>query len=143
MHAGIPPASVCMNCHNQVREGSRTGKEEIAKIYEAIEKKEPIQWVKVHNLPDFVYFNHEQHVKVGKLDCTECHGNVEEMDQGAQVEDLSMGWCLDCHRSHKVQFVDNKFYDSYKNYHEKLKKGELGQVTVKMIGGEDCAKCHY
>jgi len=143
LHAGIPPASVCMNCHAQVREGKQTGKEEIAKIYQAIEENKPIEWVKVHNLPDFVYFNHAQHVNVGKLDCTECHGDVEQMDQVAQVEDLSMGWCLDCHRTHKVQFVDNKFYESYKNYHEELKSGDISQVTVKMIGGEECARCHY
>lgn len=142
-HAGIPPASVCMNCHSQVKEGKQTGKEEIAKIYKAIDENKPIEWVKVHNLPDFVYFNHAQHVKVGKLDCTECHGNVEQMDQVAQVEDLSMGWCLDCHRTHKVQFVDNKFYGSYKKYHEDLKSGNLDLVTVKMIGGEECARCHY
>jgi cytochrome c551/c552 len=143
MHAGIPPASVCMNCHSQVKSGKRTGKKEIAKIYAAIKNNKPIQWVKVHNLPDFVYFNHEQHVKVGKLNCTECHGDVAQMDQIAQVKNLSMGWCLDCHRTHKVQFTDNKFYGSYKKLHEELRQGKIDQVTVKMIGGEDCAKCHY
>jgi len=143
MHAGIPPASVCMNCHSQVKEGKRTGKKEIAKIYKAIKENKPIQWVKVHNLPDFVYFNHEQHVKVGKLDCTECHGDVAQMDQVAQVKDLSMGWCLDCHRKHDVQFVNNKFYAQYKTLHEKLKAGKIKNVTVKMVGGEDCQKCHY
>ena len=142
-HAGIPPASVCMNCHSQVKEGKQTGKEEIAKIYEALDNNKPIEWIKVHNLPDFVYFNHEQHVKVGKLDCTECHGDVEQMDQVAQVENLSMGWCLDCHRTHEVQFADNKFYDQYKKYHEDLKEGKIGKVTVKMIGGEECQRCHY
>ncbi len=143
MHAGIPPASVCMNCHSQVKEGKITGKKEIAKIYEALDKNKPIEWIKVHNLPDFVFFSHKQHVKVGKLDCTECHGDVENMDQIAQVEDLSMGWCLDCHRSHKVQFAENKFYESYKKLHEDLKSGKINAVNVKMIGGEDCMKCHY
>jgi len=143
MHAGIPPASVCMNCHSQVKSGKHTGKKEIAKIYAAIKENKPIQWVKVDNLPDFVYFNHEQHVKVGKLDCTECHGDVAQMDQIAQVKSLSMGWCLDCHRTHKVRFTDNKFYGSYKKLHEELRAGKIDLVTVKMIGGEDCAKCHY
>jgi cytochrome c551/c552 len=143
MHAGIPPASVCMNCHSQVKEGKQTGKKEIAKIYDAINNNKPIEWIKVHNLPDYVYFNHEQHVKVGKLDCTECHGNVEEMDQVAQVQPLSMGWCLDCHRTHEVQFTGNKFYEQYKKLHEDLKSGKTDIVTVKMIGGEDCQKCHY
>ena len=143
MHAGIPPASVCMNCHAQVKEGKQTGKKEIAKIYKALDDKKPIEWIKVHNLPDFVYFNHEQHVKVGKLDCTECHGDVEQMDQIAQVNTLSMGWCLDCHRTRNVQFTDNKFYGSYKKFHEDMKAGKIDAVTVKMTGGEDCAKCHY
>ncbi len=143
MHAGIPPASVCMNCHSQVKQGKRTGKKEIAKIYEALKKKKPIKWIKVHNLPDFVYFNHEQHVKVGKLNCTECHGDVAKMDQIAQVKNLSMGWCLHCHRTHKVQFTENKFYGQYKKLHEDLKSGKIKQVNVKMIGGEDCQKCHY
>ncbi len=143
MHAGIPPASVCMNCHSQVKKGKRTGKKEIDKIYAALKNNKPIEWVKVHNLPDFVYFNHEQHVKVGKLECTECHGDVAQMDQIAQVNTLSMGWCLDCHRSHKVQFTENNFYGSYKKLHEDLKAGKIDQVNVKMIGGEDCAKCHY
>ncbi len=143
MHAGIPPASVCMNCHSQVKEGKRTGKKEIAKIYDAINNNKPIEWIKVHNLPDYVYFNHSQHVKVGKLDCTECHGDVAEMDQIAQVNNLSMGWCLDCHRKHEVQFTDNKFYEQYKKLHEDMKSGKIDKVTVKMIGGEDCQKCHY
>ncbi len=143
MHAGIPPASVCMNCHSQVKEGKRTGKKEIAKIYAAIKEKKPIQWVKVDNLPDFVYFNHSQHVKVGKINCTECHGDVAKMDQVAEVHELSMGWCLDCHRKHKVQFRSNKFYAEYKKLHEELRAGKIDKVTVKMIGGEDCAKCHY
>ena len=144
MHAGIPPASVCMNCHSQVKEGKQTGKKEIDKIYAALKDNKPIEWVKVYNLPDFVYFNHEQHVKVGKLDdCTECHGNVEQMDQIAQVNTLSMGWCLECHRTQKVQFTENNFYGSYKKLHEDLKAGKIDQVNVKMIGGDDCAKCHY
>ncbi len=143
MHAGIPPASVCMNCHSQVKSGKQTGTKEIAKIYAALKENKPIQWVKVHNLPDFVYFSHEQHVKVGKLNCTECHGDVAQMDQIAQVKSLGMGWCLDCHRSHKVQFTDNKFYGSYKKLHKELREGKIDLVTVKMIGGEDCAKCHY
>ncbi len=143
MHAGIPPASVCMNCHSQVKQGKHTGKKEIAKIYAAIKENKPIQWIKVDNLPDFVYFNHEQHVKVGKLDCKECHGDVAQMDQIAQVNDLSMGWCLDCHRKHEVRFANNKFYAQYKALHEKLKAGKIDKVTVKMIGGDDCARCHY
>ncbi len=143
MNAGIPPASVCMNCHSLVKKGKLTGTKEIAKIYAAIKEKKPIKWVKVDNLPAFVYFNHEQHVKVGKIDCKECHGDVAKMDQVAEVHQLSMGWCLDCHRQHKVQFSSNKFYAKYKKLHEELNAGKIDKVTVTMVGGEDCAKCHY
>ena len=143
MHAGIPPVETCMNCHNQVREGKTTGTEEIAKIYAAMENNKPIEWVKVYNLPDHVYFNHAQHVNVGKLDCAQCHGEVEKMDEIIQIPDLSMGWCIDCHRTESVQFATNKFYEQYKELHKKFKDGEMPNVTVQNIGGDECAKCHY
>ena len=103
----------------------------------------PVSWVKVHNLPDFVFFSHAQHVGVGKLDCKVCHGDVGSMDRVKQVSDLSMGWCVNCHRETKVQFVDNAFYDKYKELHKKLKEGKIDKVTVENIGGLDCMKCHY
>lgn len=143
MHAGIPPVQVCLNCHNQVKKGKITGEKEIAKIHEAYNNGEPIEWVKVHNLPDHVYFNHAQHVKVGKVDCNDCHGEVEKMDVIIQAEDLSMGWCIDCHRTRDVQFATNKFYDQYRQLHEQINKGEKSRVKVTDIGGEDCQKCHY
>ncbi|NOY50855.1 MAG: c-type cytochrome [Chlorobi bacterium] len=143
MHAGIPPLATCMNCHSQVKEGKKTGKKEIAKIYAAFKNNKPIEWVKVHNLPDHVYFNHAQHVKVGKVACAECHGEVEKMDEIIQVKELSMGWCIDCHRTKKVQFESNRFYDQYTKMHEKLKNGEKKTVTVLDMGGEDCQRCHY
>lgn len=143
MHAGIPPVQVCLNCHNQVKEGKVTGTKEIAKIHEAYNNGEPIEWVKVHNLPDHVYFNHAQHVNIGKVDCNDCHGAVEKMDVIIQTEDLSMGWCIDCHRTRDVQFATNKFYDQYKKLHAEIKQGNKGRVKVTDIGGEDCQKCHY
>lgn len=143
MHAGIPPAATCMNCHAQVKSGKKTGTEEIAKIYDAINNNKPIEWIKVHNLPDHVYFNHAQHVKVGKVACAECHGQVEKMDEIIQVKDLSMGWCIDCHRTKDVQFETNKFYDNFAQMHEKLKNGEKKTVKVIDIGGEECQRCHY
>ncbi len=143
-HAGIPSAQLCMNCHNVVKEGKITGKEEIAKIYNAIENNTPIEWIKVHNLPDHVFFSHAQHTNVGQLDCAECHGPVEEMDKVKQVSDLSMGWCVNCHRDSKVsQFETNIFYKHYTELHEKLKSGEISEVSVQDIGGNDCQKCHY
>lgn len=141
--AGIPPADLCMNCHNLVRQGTRTGQFEIAKVIEANREQVPIEWVRVHDLPDHVFFSHAQHVNAGKLDCIECHGDVAQMDVIKQVEDLSMGWCLDCHRTTEVQFADNNFYESYEKLHEQIKSGEISKVTVDMIGGTDCMKCHY
>ncbi len=141
--AGIPSSNLCLNCHSIIKQGANTGQEEIAKIQAAIKEGKPIEWVKVHNLPDHVFFSHSQHVNAGKLDCAECHGKVEEMGRLQQVEDLSMGWCLNCHRTKFVD-MDNKFYDNlYTKYHEELKDGMREGVTVKDIGGQDCMKCHY
>ncbi len=142
MHAGIPSVAVCMNCHSQVKKGKITGEEEIKKVTDAYANGTPIRWIKVHNLPDHVYFNHEQHVKVGKVDCEECHGPVEEMDVVMQVNTLGMGWCIDCHRTKEID-LNNKFYGQYTKLHEKLKNGEIANPTVIDIGGEECAKCHY
>ncbi|MFT3979077.1 MAG: cytochrome c3 family protein [Ferruginibacter sp.] len=107
----------------------------------------PIEWVKIHNLPDHVYFNHSQHVKVGKQQCQTCHGNIQEMPEVKQFADLSMGWCINCHRQTKVDFnVDstgNKFYSIYEKFHEDIKNGKLDSVTVEKIGGTECQKCHY
>ncbi len=140
--AGIPPANVCTNCHVLVKEGSHSGRFEIDKIYKAIENNQPIKWVKIHNLPDHVFFSHAQHVAAGKIDCIKCHGDVASMDQVVQVNDLSMGWCVKCHRETGVQ-VDNKFYGKYEQLHKDLKSGKIKKITVENIGGTDCMKCHY
>lgn len=142
-HAGIPSVQLCMNCHNVVKSGAQTGTAEIAKIYKAIENNKPIEWIKVHNVPDHVYFNHAQHVNVGKLACQECHGKVEEMDRIVQESTLGMGWCIECHRTREVQFLENDFYKNYTELHEELNAGKRSKVTVENIGGDDCQKCHY
>ena len=103
----------------------------------------PIQWKKVHNLPDHVYFNHAQHVVVGKVECQSCHGTVEKMEVLKQHAPLSMGWCINCHRQTEVKFKENDFYKSYEIYHEQIKKGTREKVTVEDIGGLECQKCHY
>ncbi len=103
----------------------------------------PIEWTRIHNLPDHVYFNHAQHVSVGKLECQECHGKVEEMKVLEQHAPLSMGWCINCHRQTEVQFGDNEYYNSYVKYHEELESGDRDKVTVEDIGGLECQKCHY
>jgi len=103
----------------------------------------PIEWTRIHNLPDHVYFNHSQHVAVGKIECQKCHGKIQEMDKVSQYASLSMGWCISCHRQTEVKFAGNKFYDSYKRYHDELKSGKRDKVTVEDIGGTECQKCHY
>ena len=153
-HAYIPSVTVCMNCHKYVQEGPKTGTTEIAKIYEAsgwdVDQQQytnpakPVEWVKVHNLPDHVYFNHSQHVKVGGLDCQTCHGNVEEMEVVQQFAPLSMGWCVNCHRETKVNFRGNEYYETtFERFHNELKMQERSRVTVEEIGGTECQKCHY
>ncbi len=103
----------------------------------------PIEWVRIHNLPDHVYFNHAQHVTVGGVECQTCHGKVEEMDVVAQASPLSMGWCINCHRETAVDFKGNEYYANYELYHDQLAKGEKEKITVEDIGGLECQKCHY
>lgn len=141
--AGIPDAGVCWNCHAIVREGAHSGKHQISKVAEAYESGTPIEWIRIHNLQDHVFFNHSQHVTVAGIECVTCHGPIEEMDRVRQVGDLSMGWCINCHRDTEVQFFDNAFYGQYKELHEKVKSGEIERVTAELIGGTECSKCHY
>jgi mono/diheme cytochrome c family protein len=153
-HANIPSANVCMNCHAYIQEGPVSGKEEIKKIYAALDynpetrvygpNKKPIQWIRVHNLPDHVYFNHSQHVKVGKIECTQCHGAVDSMAVVKQNSPLTMGWCIDCHRKTEVDYKDNKYYEElHKQFvnDPAYKKGD--KFTIGKIGGLECSKCHY
>ena len=151
--SGIPSANVCMNCHANITTGTNTGTTEIQKIYDAIGydpetrtyiegyEQQPIQWVRIHNLPDLAYFNHSQHVTVGKLECQECHGPVQEMDVVKQESLMTMGWCINCHRETEVQMEGNDYYTSM---HEKMKEKYAGQkITVDKMGGLECGKCHY
>ncbi|MEN3039929.1 MAG: c-type cytochrome [Bacteroidia bacterium] len=135
--ATIPSTNICMNCHNYIQEGSKYGTKEIGKILASWKEGKPIEWVRIHNLPDYVYFSHAQHVKVGGIACQTCHGPVEEMEEVYQYSDLSMGWCINCHRQTKVDLTANPYYA---RLHEQLKEKE---VTVERIGGLECSKCHY
>jgi hypothetical protein len=142
--AGIPSAAVCLNCHKLVvKEGARSGSFEINKIIRAVENDEPIVWNRVYSLPDHVFFSHAQHVAVGGIECAECHGAVEEMHIIRQYGDLSMGWCVNCHRDTEVQFIDNAFYETYEKLHQELREGKRKRISVDDIGGTDCMKCHY
>ncbi len=104
----------------------------------------PIEWTRIHNMPDHVYFNHAQHVAVGQLECQTCHGKVEEMELVYQYSPLSMGWCINCHRQTEIQFTKNGYYDNYyEKYHKEIANGARDKVTVENIGGLECQKCHY
>ncbi len=104
----------------------------------------PVEWIRVHALPDHVYFNHSQHVKVGGLECQTCHGKVEEMDVLRQSSPLSMGWCINCHRETPVDFKDNPYYQEQFPWHKKqMEDGTIDKVTVGDLGGLECQKCHY
>jgi hypothetical protein len=164
-HSGIPSVNVCMNCHKNISEvaegtevewdGMTYGKaeldKEIAKIYkaagwdaDALEytgETQPIKWIRIHNLPDFAYFNHSQHVTVGGVKCQKCHGPVEEMDEMRQYSPLTMGWCINCHRETKVDLKGNEYYD--KIHKELAEKYNVEQVTIAQLGGMECGKCHY
>ncbi len=153
-HAGIPTVNVCMNCHKGIQTGPQYGEKEIAKIYAAsgfdaktgnyTNPENPIKWIKVHNLPDHVYFNHSQHVVVGKQECATCHGDVKKMTTVEQKSPLTMKWCVECHRKTEVAMEGNAYYD---RLHKALKEKYKGQYDVKFtvdkIGGLECAKCHY
>lgn len=149
-HSNIPSLNVCMNCHTYVQEGP-SGKTEIAKIYAALDydpatqvygdNPKPVRWIRVHNLPDLAYFNHSQHVVVGKIECQECHGAMEEIGVANQHSPLTMGWCIDCHRKTSVQVANNGYYE---DLHERTPDWHNGDaITVEKIGGLECAKCHY
>nr|WP_255578148.1 c-type cytochrome [Chitinophaga sp. sic0106] len=163
-HAMIPSENICMNCHKSINsysgpelftaEGRKVdGTAEIQKLYDYVgwdaeagkytKPGRPIEWTKIHNLPDHVYFNHSQHVVAGKQQCQTCHGAITEMDEVHQFADLSMGWCINCHRTTKVQFADNSYYSIFEKLHQDVKDGKIDSVTVEMVGGTDCQKCHY
>jgi cytochrome c2 len=139
--ANIPSANICMNCHMHIQNlGGKEGvSPEIAKIYAAVDNNQPIEWVRVHNLPDLSYFNHAQHVAVGGLECQTCHGPIEEMEVVYQHSSLTMGWCIDCHRQTDIRSDGNEYYDKLVQLHSDSKNS----LKVKDIGGLECAKCHY
>jgi mono/diheme cytochrome c family protein len=138
--ATIPSVNICMNCHNQIKQGTLTGENEIAKIVSAYENNKPIEWVRIHNLPDLAYFNHAQHANVAGVECQTCHGPVETMDVVRQHSLLTMGWCIDCHRTTDVNTRGNAYYDKLVELHKQSSKEPL---KVEDIGGLECSKCHY
>jgi cytochrome c553 len=171
-HATVPPLNVCMNCHAAINDYTKgpklfredgtevDGTQEIQKLYSYTgydpktgrynpESAHPVEWTKIHNLPDHVFFSHAQHTKAGQVQCQTCHGPIQEMNEVKQFAPLSMGWCINCHRTTKVNFTDssgnngNKFYNIYEHFHTDLRTGAKDSVTVENIGGTECQKCHY
>lgn len=160
--SGIPSTNVCMNCHKSISEytgelfGGHSKEDldnEIQKIYDAVGwdkenvkyiegyKQKPVEWVRIHNLADFVYYNHSQHVTVAGFDCQKCHGPVEEMHVVEQFSPLTMDWCITCHRDSEVDLTENGYY---KNIHDQLaNKYGVEKVTEAQMGGMECGKCHY
>jgi cytochrome c551/c552 len=147
-NASIPSLNVCMNCHKTVK----TESPEIHKIYDALgydvqtakydsTKARPIQWIRIHNLPDFAYFNHSQHVKVGGIKCQQCHGPVETMKEVRQYSPLTMKWCIQCHKRTNINMKGNAYYENMVQVHDLIKKGV--KVTPAQLGGIECGKCHY
>lgn len=172
-HAAVPSVNVCMNCHKAITEYSSksprlydgagneiNGTAEIQKLYKYAgfdptnaakwtpSMAKPIEWIKIHNLPDHVYFNHAQHVHAGNVQCQTCHGEITKMDEVKQFAELSMGWCINCHRETKVNFnyndsTGNKFYSIYEKFHNDIKNHKMDSVRVEDIGGTECQRCHY
>lgn len=159
--AGIPSLNVCMSCHKNISEVApetatdEYSKEfydgEIAKLYKAVGwdvdnqeytgKTEPVKWVRIHNLPDFAYFNHSQHVTVAGVSCQTCHGEIQTMEIVEQFAPLTMGWCISCHRETNVNLANNEYYAKI---HEELsKKYGVDKLTIAELGGLECGKCHY
>ncbi|MGH1518729.1 c-type cytochrome [Chryseobacterium sp. JK1] len=180
----IPSMNVCMNCHRTISEYNKDhymepGKDkafydgEIQKIYAATGwdpakqqytgKTQPVEWTRIHNMPDFVYFNHSQHVIAGeqaiinsfnkknpnnKIDvvCKACHGKIDTMNVVQMANDFTMGWCIECHRTTEIDMNNGYNKEYFKNLHDKLKKQypqDGGKITVDAIGGLECGKCHY
>ncbi len=135
-NANIPSPNICMNCHSAIL----TESAEIQKIYAAVEQNRPIEWVRVHNLPDLAYFNHSQHVNVGNIECQTCHGEIQEMEVVGQAKLLTMGWCIDCHRNTDVNTKGNEYYDKLVELHSEVSEDGM---KVEDIGGLECSKCHY
>lgn len=160
-HSGIPSLNICMNCHKSIYEVAETTATEeyskafydgeIKKLYAAVGwddanqkytgETKPVKWTRIHNLPDFAYFNHSQHVSVAGVECQTCHGPVEEMEIMYQYAPLTMGWCINCHRETNVKVKDNEYYTKI---HEQLsKKYGVEELTAAQMGGLECGKCHY
>jgi hypothetical protein len=139
-HANIPATETCMACHTTV--GIK--RESLAPVRESFEKNKPIEWLRVHKLGDFVYFNHSAHVTRG-VGCVSCHGRVDQMEHVYQAKELSMGWCLDCHRNPEPNLRPPELVtkmDYLLSPAEQAVKGKELRQKNKINPSTDCSTCH-
>jgi len=140
-HANIPAASTCMNCHNQIRTTSPA----LAPIRESYETGMPVQWVKIHDTPDYVYFNHAVHVNRG-ISCVECHGKINEMSVVSQEKAFTMFFCLECHRNPEkyVRPLDEVYNLDWepKSEADQLEQGKQFVHDWKINPPHNCSGCH-
>jgi menaquinone reductase, multiheme cytochrome c subunit len=137
--AVVPPTQVCMNCHSHIR----TTSPKLALVRESAATGMPVEWVRVHDLPDFVYFNHSAHVTRG-IGCVSCHGRIDKMERVYQFAPLNMGWCLACHR-HPERFLRPKEQVTTMDWTPDGDQFELGRRLVQEYGikpSTDCYTCH-
>lgn len=137
--AAIPPTATCMNCHKFI--GAKSDK--LLKVRESDASGDPIRWIKVHDLPDYVYFDHSAHVTRG-VSCVECHGRVDRMVQVTQVERLSMGWCLECHRDPAPRLRPREYITKldWKPEQDPRVLGEEIRKEKNINPSTDCSTCH-
>jgi hypothetical protein len=137
--AAIPPTQTCMNCHSAIR----TNSEKLIPIKESYATGMPVEWVRVHDLPDYVYFDHSAHVRRG-VGCVSCHGRVDTMEVVYQVEPLSMGWCLDCHRNPERHLRPVEFVTTldWVPEEDQLVLGQRIREQNNINPRVDCNTCH-
>ncbi len=138
-HAAIPPTQTCMNCHTNIR----TSSEKLKPLRDAHAAGQPLPWRRVHDLPDFAYFDHSAHVNKG-VSCVECHGRVDTMAVVTQVEPLSMGWCLDCHRdpAPRLRPVEHVTKLWWTTDEDRRTLGERLMKEYDVKPRTDCSTCH-
>ncbi len=141
-HAAIPPTQTCMNCHSQIHPSS----EKLAPLFESYETGMPIEWVRVHDLPQYAYFNHSAHVTRG-VSCVECHGRVDTMEIVFQHESLTMGWCLECHRDPGAHVRDPSLVTKLDwgldiSFEDLLASSADWRAFNNLNPSQDCSTCH-
>ena len=137
--ASVPPSQVCMNCHQLVARDS----EQLAALRSSIENDQPMEWIRVHKVPEYAFFDHGVHVRAG-VGCSSCHGDIRQMEVVQQVEPLSMGWCLECHREPEqhLRELDQITNTAWKPAKDQLAFAAQAIADRNIRPPEDCSACH-